>query len=114
MKIEVPIRLGRGQNDRPDHWRVRHRQVASERDAVSWMLIGKARPALPCTVTITRIAPSAGLDDDNLSGACKAIRDAFAAWIGVDDKRREVVRYAYAQERGPWGVRVESIDGIKS
>ena len=58
-------------------------------------------------VTLTRIAPSNGLDDDNLAGALKAVRDEVAAWLGVDDKDRATVRYEYEQERGPWDVRIE-------
>lgn len=108
MKVEIPrMRLGRGQNDR-ESWQARLRRVNSEKQSAAWSLVGKTKPALPCTVTITRIAPGNGLDDDNLSGACKAVRDAVAAWLGVDDKRREFVAYAYAQERGPWAVRIEA------
>jgi len=58
-------------------------------------------------VTLTRIAPSNGLDDDNLAGALKACRDEIAEWIGVNDRDRKTVRYEYEQERGPWGVRIE-------
>lgn len=66
------------------------------------------RPALPCLVTLTRLGPSNGLDDDNLAGALKAIRDQIAEWLGVDDRKREVVRYQYEQQRAEaWGVRIE-------
>lgn len=106
VKVEIPIRLGRGQNDRGG-WLKRSKVVKSEKQSVAWMLAGKTKPALPCVVTITRIAPSGGLDDDNIVGACKQVRDAFAIWIGVDDKHRDIVRYAYAQARGPWAVRIE-------
>jgi len=58
----------------------------------------KPRPALPCTVLMTRIAPRK-LDDDNLRGAFKAVRDQVAAWLGVDDADPRVT-WAYAQERG--------------
>lgn len=104
--ILVPIRTGRGLNDR-DGWRKRLRRVRSEKDATAWMLIKARRPALPCTVQLTRVAPSSGLDDDNLAGSLKAIRDAVATWLRVDDAKREVVRYAYVQRRGPWGVEIE-------
>lgn len=104
--IVVPIRTVSGLNAR-EHWRARHRRVSNERGAVAWMLRGKATPPLPCTVRLTRSAPSNGLDDDNLAGALKAVRDQVAEWLGVDDKDRSRVRYVYAQRRGPWAVEIE-------
>jgi predicted Fe-S protein YdhL (DUF1289 family) len=105
--ILLPIRTAPGQNVR-EHHQARARRVRSERETTRWFLVGVPKPATPCVVTLTRIAPSNGLDDDNLSGACKSIRDEIAAWLGVDDKHRHIVRYAYAQMRGKeWGVLVE-------
>lgn len=63
------------------------------------------RPELPVVVSITRIAPDEGIDDDNLGGACKHVRDGVADWLGVDD-RDPRVRWHVASERGPWGTRV--------
>jgi len=102
------MRLGRGMNAR-EHWRVRARRVKAEREQVDWVLISRGimKPLLPAIVTITRVAPSSGLDDDNLAGACKAVRDQIAQWIGVDDRHRDVVTYAYAQRRGPWAVEID-------
>lgn len=63
---------------------------------------------LPLTVTLTRRG-ARELDDDNLRGAMKAVRDAVARWLGVDDKHSDVVRYEYAQElagRRPVGVTI--------
>jgi hypothetical protein len=104
--MEIPIRTVSGLNVR-EHWRARARRVKSERDTTAWMLRPAEKPALPCVVTLTRIAPSGGLDDDNLPGALKGVRDQIAAWIGVDDRERQIVRYRYAQRRGKWGVGVE-------
>lgn len=104
--IKVPIRTVPGQNVR-ESWRARARRVKAERHAVAWVLVGTRKPPVPCTVQITRVAPSNGLDDDNLAGALKASRDQVAEWLGVDDKRRDIVRYVYAQRRGPWGVEIE-------
>ena len=55
-------------------------------------------PALPATVTLTRIAPRA-LDGDNLQRALKAVRDQVAELIGVDD-RDPLVEWEYAQRKG--------------
>lgn len=88
-------------------WQVRSSRVKKERKLVAWALVGQKRPPIPCSVRLTRVAPSAGVDDDNLSGALKAIRDQIAEWLGVDDRHRNQVRYVYAQKRGPWSVTIE-------
>jgi hypothetical protein len=106
--ILVPMRTVPGLNVR-EHWKARSRRVKNEREAVAWKLATRAvKPPLPLVVTLTRIGPSNGLDDDNLAGAMKATRDEIAKWLGVDDRKSEVVRYRYAQERGKeWGVRIQ-------
>ena len=102
----VPIRTVPGLNAR-EHWRARSTRVRKEREAVGWVLKGQPMPAVPLTVRLTRVSPSSGCDDDNLAGALKGVRDAVAAWLGIDDRRQQQVRYVYAQHRGPWGVEIE-------
>ena len=105
--IHIPdFRTGRGLNAREHHY-ARARRVRSERDITAWALRKAAKPTPPLVVTLTRIAPSNGVDDDNLCGSLKACRDQVAAWLGVDDKRRDVVRYEYSQRRGPWAVEIK-------
>lgn len=72
--------------------------------------IADSRP----TITLVRLAPSAQvLDDDNLRGSLKHVRDQVAKWLGVDDSPRGPVTWGYRQERrtGPQkklgGVRIE-------
>ncbi len=103
--IAVPLRTA-GSNAR-ERWQQRHGRVKRERTAVAWMLKTAQRPSIPCTVLLTRVAPSAGLDDDNLRAALKGVRDEIADWLGVNDRYSATVRYAYAQVRGPWSVRIE-------
>lgn len=103
--VEFPLVTGRGMNSR-EHWRARARRVKAEKEATAWALAKCEKPKTPCVITLTRIAPSNGLDDDNLAGAMKGIRDSVAEWLGVDDRHRDVVRYEYRQERGGWGVRI--------
>lgn len=108
IRIELPLRLGRGMNIR-EHYYTRAKRVRAEREAVGWAILQRAdrtRPVPPLVVTMTRIAPSSGLDDDNLTGSLKGVRDAVAEWLGIDDGKSSV-RYACNQERGPWGVRIE-------
>lgn len=109
--LTVAMRTHRGMNDR-EHPMVRHRRVKREKETAGWELARYAgrhgRPEIPCTVLLTRLGPSPGLDDDNLVGSLKSTRDAVAHWLGVNDKDRETVRYLYAQAWAPaWGVRIE-------
>lgn len=112
MKIEHPLKLGGGLNDRL-HYMVRAKKVKKERELVAWLLVPFARPATPVTFKLTRISkPSATgfipLDRDNLFGAFKSVRDAIAKWMGVDDRDETLVSYEYHQEPGAnWGVRIE-------
>lgn len=108
LVILVPIRTARGGNNR-EHWRARAARVKVEREAVALFLNGRPKPPIPCVVILKRMAPSNGLDDDNLAGALKSVRDEVAKWIGVDDKDRTRVRYVYQQDRGPWGVQIEFV-----
>lgn len=103
--ILVHIRTVPGLNAR-EHWRARAKRVKAEREATRYAIARKDVP-IPCTVRLTRIAPSAGVDDDNLAGALKAVRDEVAACLGIDDRHTGLVRYVYAQQRGPWGVGIE-------
>lgn len=105
------MRTGAGQNDR-EHWATRARRVKKERVNAAWAVRAGFGPAadigLPCTVTLTRIAPSNGLDGDNLQGSLKACRDGVADWLKVDDADPRVV-WKYAQRRGKaseWAVEV--------
>ncbi len=104
MILLPELRTGRGLNDR-EHWRVRAKRVKAEKERAAWELAKWAeKPPLPAVVTLTRFAPSNGLDDDNLAGSLKGVRDAVAAWLGVDDRDRSRVRYVYEQQRGTWAV----------
>lgn len=89
-------------------WQARSGRVKRERAAVAKALQAATRPPIPCTVLLTRVAPSGGLDEgDNLASALKGVRDEVATWIGVNDRDQRRVRYLYAQTRGPWGVRID-------
>lgn len=101
------MRTVSGMNSR-EHWRARAKRVQLERSIVGFALMGHEKPTLPCVVLLTRIAPSSGLDPfDNLPSSLKGAVDAVAEWIGIDDKRSDLVRYECAQKRGPWSVQIE-------
>ena len=113
--FEVPIRTVSLYNQR-EHWAARYRRTKEEREAVhaTWleeMTVWRWHVPIPCTVTLTRIAPRE-LDDDNLRGALKSVRDEIALLMGLDDRDPRVF-WRYEQERaskGDYSVRVE-IDG---
>lgn len=107
VRFVVPIRTSTGLNAR-EHWAVRKKRVSAERAATRLLWrAARQRPVLPVDIQLVRIAPGTRpMDDDNLPGSMKAIRDELAELLGVDDGNRAVIRFTYAQERGPWGVRV--------
>lgn len=101
----IPIKTVTGLNAR-EHWRVRAKRVKAERQAAA--LVIKPFPT-PCIARLVRLSPAL-CDDDNLQGACKAIRDEIAKLCGVDDGPTGPITWVYAQEkckRGQFGVRVE-------
>ena len=59
--IRIPLRTVSGMNVR-EHFRVRAKRGKAERQAVALVLGPQKKPALPIVVTLTRIAPSNGLD----------------------------------------------------
>lgn len=109
-KLFVVALRSESESNSRDDWRKKARRTKIMRFA-AWAHFHSARGSvtLPVVVTLTRIAPSAGLDDDNLRGALKACRDGVADALGVDDRDARVT-WAYAQRRGAWGVEVR-IDG---
>lgn len=118
------LHLGRGENER-EHPFVKAKRVKQERGMV-WQTFFDARHRFklvlpvgpPWWVRFTRIAPSRGLDSDNLITCLKNVRDQTAICLGMvklDKRGREVamdgpgdpIRFKYHQETGEWGVRIE-------
>jgi hypothetical protein len=104
ISVLLPLTTGRGLNDRL-HWAQRARQTKQHRSLAYYLT---PKHDVPCVVTLVRL--SAGkLDDDNLRGALKGVRDGIADKLGIDDADKRV-RWQYAQEkckRGESAVRVE-------
>jgi hypothetical protein len=97
--VGVPVRIESSLNLR-EHWRLRANRNSSHRAAAYFSLkaVRFSPSILPCVCTITRIAPRE-LDDDNLAGGCKSVRDGVADWLGIDD-RDPRVQWRYAQAKG--------------
>ncbi len=61
-------------------------------------------PRFPCTVTLTRVAPSGGLDPhDGLGAALKGCIDGIADGLGLKSDRDARVTWRLEQRRGPAG-----------
>ena len=113
VDVVVPIATKSTNSKLRVHWRVNRRTSKAEREATALCLRQGAAPFAwamaegQLTVTLTRLSERY-LDDDNVRGALKAVRDEVAAWLGVDDRDPRVT-WAYAQQqvkRGHFGVRV--------
>jgi hypothetical protein len=112
LRFHVPIRLGRGENNREVRGQ-RIGRIQREREALFLATLGRIRGVLvgliapglpPCTVTFTRAAPGRGLDpEENLPGSLKAVKDELAKLLGVDDRDPRLT-WRYQQERGDWGL----------
>ncbi len=74
--------------------------VLRARPEVAWLI-----DYAPLVVTMTRVAPSSGLDSDNMVGSMKHVRDAIAGVLGIDDKDARV-EWRVNQCRGPWAVEI--------
>ena len=72
MHFTIPLQTVSGMNAR-EHHMARSRRVKKERESIAWWVARREPPAAPCTVTLTRLAPSNGLDDDNLASSMKGV-----------------------------------------
>jgi hypothetical protein len=95
-----------------EHWRARQKRARLQR-GVSALVCRAAqlKPELPCTLRLTRVSPSSGLDSDNLPTSCKHVRDGIADALGINDRDPRVT-WTYAQRRGEpkrYAVEVEVI-----
>lgn len=107
MKITftVPIQTKSAANLR-EHWAARHRRIKTQRTATAYRTPPSLKALGPLLiVTLTRFAPRQ-LDDDNLRGALKGVRDQVACALGVDD-RSSLVKWEYSQAKGEPSVGVD-------
>lgn len=105
ISVFLPIKTRGGLNAR-EHWAVRARRNKREKE-LAWLLCPKVKT--PVRVTLTRCGTHT-LDDDNLAGVLKSIRDGICLRLGVDDGDTASVRFSYQQEktkRVASGVRIE-------
>lgn len=118
VTVEIPMTLPSTANLRL-HWAAKARLKKAQRTGVAFALKvthvfdrvptprgsgGVWVPSGPLVVTLTRVAPRK-LDGDNLQTAFKHVRDAVAAYFGVDDADPRI-SWRYEQARGPACVRI--------
>jgi len=102
LVFTIPVKVVSTANLRENRF-VRAKRTAGHRDAarahaLKW-LSPELRAAPAWDVSLVRIGRGQ-LDDDNLAGAFKAIRDGIAKALGVDDGDRTRVRFFYGQRTG--------------
>lgn len=108
LKVELPLKTVSLLNMR-EFFRVSAKRKATHRETTRLLLKGKTPPALPVTVTLTRISAGTLDEHDNLPSAFKHIVDEIAVWLGIDDADKRVT-WKYAQQkckRGTFSVIVE-------
>lgn len=107
VRVTLPLRTCTEGNAK-EHWRTKARRAQQQRQLVRLVLPMHLRtchvPAhitfRPIIVTLTRIAPSKGLDPhDNLPGSLKHVVDEVASCLGLDDRDPRVT-WMYEQRRG--------------
>lgn len=113
LTVGIAMRTISASNAR-EHWAKRARRVKGER-TLAYVSIKEARrfpPGGPLVITLTRITGPRGkpLDDDNLAGSLKAVRDGVADWLGTPDNDPRLT-WRYGQERSTiWAVRIDVVE----
>ena len=111
MTTKIPIRTYSALNERI-HWAKRARRTKQEREVAYLFAANTFRGInFPMTVKLTRVAPRM-LDDDNLRGALKGIRDGIADRLGIDD-REPCVTWEYGQCKGDPGEYAVIVDAAE-
>lgn len=114
LQFSMPMRVDSETNAR-EHWSKKYRRKKKQQD---WLLTAWLEAIIaeetqwpikfPCIVRLTRIGPK-NLDSDNLVESFKAIRDAIAWTMDIDDGD-ERIKWEYAQEavgKRQYAVKVE-------
>ena len=109
VQLDLSLQTKSELNQR-EHWATKARRVKMQRGVVTMALrqyghvLDELRTAPRVRVLLVRMSPRK-LDDDNLRGALKAVRDAVAAWVGIDDGS-ERYEWHYDQRKGALGVQI--------
>ena len=118
LEFELPIKTISEANRRYNWGKGRFihlRRHRKQREAVRLMMnthLDRVPDGRPLRITLIRIGPRR-LDDDNLAGAMKHVRDGIADSLEIDDGDETQAVWAVAQEEGARGqysvwVRIEA------
>lgn len=110
ITFRLPVRvLSEANRHRSEHWSRQHRRKTVQAETLGAAFLAMmfalepTRLPKPLTVTWTHVGPK--MDSDNLARAFKGLRDAMAAWLGVDDGD-DRVGWKYERRTGQPGVEV--------
>jgi hypothetical protein len=107
VRFAIPLKTVSGANSR-EHWGAKAKRVAKERAQTGLAILvagakttlkGYAPSASRIVVTLTRVAPRALDEGDNLPASLKGVRDELAKAMGLDDRDRRLA-FVYLQRRG--------------
>lgn len=106
IKTTNPNNSSQGFSRNATFAKARRRKV--QREAMFYAMrcevLSAPRMEFPLTVTVTRVAPSAGLDPhDGLGASLKGCIDGIADGLGLKNDRDSRVTWVLAQRRGPAG-----------
>lgn len=119
MKWKLPIKTVNEANSR-EHWRQKAQRHNKQSHAIKFVLANHVdETCLPCTITLTRIAPRKLDQWDNLPMSFKWILDSLASLlvpnkaIGQADSD-ERIQVKYDQKRGGVGEYAIEIEIVKT
>lgn len=95
--VFIPVRTV-SESNAHEHWRVRQKRAKEQRAFAKMFVAGSPRLPMPIMAKLSRVSPRL-LDDDNLRGALKHVRDGIADAYGVDD-RGPSIKWEYDQRKG--------------
>ena len=108
--FKLPIKIESNANLR-EHWAVKMKRSKMQRMAAAYAVAFQHDWGMPdgrFTVKLVRVGRRL-LDDDNLSGGFKAVRDGVADALGMNDNDPRVT-WEYAQEIGrEYSCRIEML-----
>ncbi len=109
MKTTIPgLRANRLNVMLRMHWRKRAAKAKAQRILGAAYARMVAQP-LPIVVTLTRVAPSEGIDDDSLAASMKSVRDGIADFYKCGDGKDDPITWKYDQRKGPWAVELDVV-----
>jgi hypothetical protein len=108
MICHVPIRLFNPLNGSHSHWSTHAGRRSAQRNATHYAWLEAKMPRVLLEgqrVKITRIGPRS-MDGDGLQASAKAVRDAIASLLGINDA---LDVWVYDQAKGDYGVELEIV-----